>query len=902
MSEVPIPVKPWKDTKENILMSLDVSPDIGLEQTEIYKRRQAYGLNFLRESRSRDWWLIFIDQFKSLIVLLLVAASVLSFMFDEIVEASAIVAVIFINAAIGFFTELKAVHSMHSLRRMTRVNCKVVREGSIIEIPAQELVPGDIAVFEGGDMVTADIRIIESSKLQTDESVLTGESQPVSKTEEAIGEDTILTERNNMLFKGTAVTRGSGKGVVVATGMETELGHITSLVDKAEEEITPLEKRLNQLGKELIWITLAIAGIVALIGILRGREVFLMIETSIALAVAAIPEGLPIVATLALARGMIRMAGRNALINRLSAVETLGTTNVIFTDKTGTLTENRMSVIRMITDSGDFELVHSESEQQRKFESQGEIINPDKENTLIKLLETGVLCNNASINSETSDESLSTGDPLEIALLRAGEIAGLYRNPLLKDKLEIREEAFDPEVKMMATFHKENGGIAVFVKGAPEAVLEICNSILTSQGVKEMNDQERDHWMEHTNELARDGLRVLAMATKTAESMDINPYDRLVFLGLVGMNDPPRKGVKESIAYCQDAGIRVIMVTGDQPVTAHNIARAVRLTQNVSDDVVHGKEIVDPTKLNSVSRERLLKADIFARVSPTQKLDLISLHQKTGSVVAMTGDGVNDAPALKKADIGVAMGKRGTQVACEAADMILKDDSFSTIVDAIEQGRIIFNNIKKFVLYLLSCNVSEIMTVTIAYVLNLPLPILPLQILFLNLVTDVFPALALGFGEGHADIMKKKPRGSDLPILSRQNWISIAIYGFVITLAVLGCLSLSLFWFEYREEQAVTLSFLTLAFAQLWHVFNMRDKGSSFFRNDITKNPFIWGALSLCTLMICAAIYLPDLAEILGVESPQIEGWSLVIIMSLIPFVVGQIIRQFNRTNDDYDI
>jgi len=344
------------------------------------------------------------------------------------------------------------------------------------------------------------------------------------------------------------------------------------------------------------------------------------------------------------------------------------------------------------------------------------------------------------------------------------------------------------------------------------------------------------------------------------------------------------------------------MVTGDQPVTAHNIARAVSLTMNGSDDVVHGKDIVDPTKLNSVSRERLLKADIFARVSPSQKLDLISLHQKSGSVVAMTGDGVNDAPALKKADIGVAMGKRGTQVACEAADMILKDDSFSTIVDAIEQGRIIFNNIKKFVLYLLSCNVSEIMTVTIAYVVNLPLPILPLQILFLNLVTDVFPALALGFGEGHADIMKKKPRGSGLPILSRQNWISIAIYGFVITLAVLGCLYLSLFWFEYREEQAVTLSFLTLAFAQLWHVFNMRDKGSSFFRNDITKNPFIWGALSLCTLMICAAIYLPGLAEVLGVESPQIDGWSLVIIMSLIPFVVGQIIRQFNRTNDDYDI
>ncbi|NIP30223.1 MAG: HAD-IC family P-type ATPase [Candidatus Dadabacteria bacterium] len=899
MSRLSIPSKPWNESKDKILRSLSVSPDEGLKKQEIYKRRKIYGLNYLRESRSRDWWLILIDQLKSLIVLLLIAATILSFIFDEYLEAIAIIVVIFINSAIGFFTELKAVQSMHSLRRLTRVNCKVIRDGSITEIPAQELVPGDIVVFEGGDIVTADIRIIEASKLQTDESTLTGESQPVSKIEEAIGKDTILAERKNMLFKGTAVTRGSGKGVVVVTGMATELGQISSLVDQAHEEITPLEKRLNRLGKELIWITLAITGIVALIGIIRGREVFLMIETSIALAVAAIPEGLPIVATLALARGMIRMAGRNALVNRLSAVETLGATNVIFTDKTGTLTENRMSVTRVITDSVTYHLTNNSAEKKSSFISQGKIIDPNKEQILFKLLETGVLCNNASIDSESQDGAKkSTGDPLEIALLTAGEIAAIEHDSLLKEKPELREVAFDPEVKMMATFNEDKNGIVVSVKGAPEVVLEACSFISTDQGEQEIKHQDRAVWLKRTDELAKDGLRVLALATKTVKSIESNPYEQLVFLGLVGMNDPPRSEIKESIAYCKDAGIRVIMVTGDQPVTAHNIAWSVGLIDNGAADVIQGKEVLDPKSSSSDSRESLLQANIFARVSPSQKLDLISLHQKAGSVVAMTGDGVNDAPALKKADIGVAMGKRGTQVACEASDMILKDDSFSTIVVAIQQGRIIFNNIRKFVIYLMSCNVSEIMTVTFAYIVNLPLPILPLHILFLNLVTDVFPALALGLGEGHPNIMKKQPRASEQPILSRQNWISIGIYGLIITLMVLISLSISLYWFEYDKKQAVTISFLTLAFAQLWHVFNMRDKGSSFISNDIIKNPYIWGALALCTVLIIAAIYLPGLAEVLSVVSPPMKGWALVIIMSIVPLVIGQILRLYMYRHD----
>lgn len=902
MSNFFIPNKPWSESNEKILKSLNVSLDTGLSKQDINDRKKIYGLNYLREPKSRDWWLILFDQFKSIIVLLLIAASGLSLLFNEIIEAAAILVVILINSAIGFFTELKAVKSMHSLRRLTSVNSKVIREGSTIEIPAQDLVPGDIVVFEGGDIVTADLRIIEASKLQADESTLTGESQPVGKADEVIEPDTILAERKNMLFKGTSVTRGSGKGVVVVTGMATELGHISSLVDEAHEEITPLEKRLNQLGKELVWITLAITGIVACIGIIRGREIFLMIKTSIALAVAAIPEGLPIVATLALARGMIRMAARNALINRLSAVETLGATNIIFADKTGTLTENKMSVTIILTDSADYQVIQNSGDRKGSFISGGKVIDPKNQRILYSLLETAVLCNNASITGKSQDGTQqSTGDPLEVALLNAGEIAGIYQDSIAKEKPELLEIAFDPEVRMMATLNESVDGIVVFVKGAPEVVLDSCSFILTNTGEREITKEDREKWTKRTDKLAKNGLRVLSFATKTVESTQNSPYEKLVFLGLIGMNDPPRGGVRESIESCHDAGIRVIMVTGDQPATAQNIADAVGLTEHDSTEIMHGNEILDSSKLTSDDRERMLRANIFVRVSPSQKLNLISLHQKAGSVVAMTGDGVNDAPALKKSDIGVAMGKRGTQVACEAADMILKDDSFSTIVTAIEQGRVIFNNIKKFVMYLMSCNVSEIMTVTFAYILNLPLPILPLHILFLNLVTDVFPALALGFGEGHKNIMKARPRPYEQPILSRQNWILIGIYGLTITLMVLISLCVSIYGFGYDKKQAVTISFLTLAFAQLWHVFNMRDIQSAFIRNDIVKNRYVWGALLLCTVMILAAIYITELADILHVEPPPTKGWILVILMSIMPLVIGQILRLFIlKSKDNY--
>jgi len=883
-----LPNNSWAHPWQEILEDLDVSQFKGLTFREVKRRRKQFGLNHLRKAKVKSTWFILSDQFKSLMTALLGVATVVSFAFGDWVDGLAISAVILINAAIGFFTEWKAVRSMEALHRLSIVSVKVRRDGKIEEIHASQLVPGDIVILEGGDVITADLRLIEASKLQIDESSLTGESVPISKRIEPIRRDAPLAERKNMAFKGTAVTRGSGEGVVVATGLHTELGQISSLIMEVKEEKTPLEIRLDQLGRKLIWVTMIVAIFVILSGISTGKDLLLMIETGVALAVATIPEGLPIVATIAMAKGMFHMAQRNALVNRLSAVETLGATNVICTDKTGTLTENRMAVTQINLDSIEIEVGRDVGD----FKKNGELLSPQVSKVLEEALTIGVLCNNASLEEAKGDgDEKVIGDPLEHALLVAGRKGGIHREELLEKFPEVREEAFDPDIKMMATFHREDSWYRVAVKGAPEAVLHMSTSNRTDEDERELNDEARQEWLRRNQKMAENGLRVLALATKLVKNSDDKPYERLTFLGLIGLLDPPRREVSEAIASCQKAGIKVIMATGDQPFTARNVAMAVGLTDKEKVEVLQGNDLRNPNELSEEDRARLLQGSIFARVSPKQKLDLITLHQKNNSIVAMTGDGVNDAPALKKADIGVAMGQRGTQVAREAADMVLKDDSFSTIVTAIEQGRVIFNNIRKFVLYLLSCNLSEVMVVGLASLLNAPLPILPLQILFLNLVTDVFPALALGVGEGSPTIMKYRPRNPKEPILTRSYWLAISGYGMLITISVLGALFLGLTWLKMGKDQAVTISFLTLAFAQLWHVFNMRDSDSCIFRNEITRNPYVWEALALCTGLLISAVYFPGLSKVLKVSNPGVEGWILIIVMSMIPWVIGQIVK-----------
>jgi Ca2+-transporting ATPase len=896
--------KPWARPVDAILDAQGVSVDDGLGLDEVKRRRRRHGPNRLRSAETRSAWDILIEQFKSVIVALLAAAAIVSFAFGEVVEGVAIGVVILINAAIGFVTELRAVRSMEALQELSRVSAKVRRDGQAKEVPAEDLVPGDIVLVDGGDVVTADLRLYEASKLQANESALTGESVPVGKRTELVDEETPLAERSSMLFKGTAVTRGSGEGVVVATGMETELGHISSLVEEAEEEITPLERRLSQLGQRLIWITLGIAALVTITGAVSGRDLFLMIRSGIALAVASVPEGLPIVATVALARGMWRMARRNAVVNRLSAVETLGSTNVILTDKTGTLTENRMTVTQVVLPSAEdtsskIGVTGEGLKVEGTFSRDDHAVDPEEHKLLRRALEVGVLCNNAVLREDqgaegSDDEAAAVGEPTEVALLVAGAKAGIGRDALTDEMPEVREVAFDPEIKMMATFHERRAGedgYLVAVKGALEAVIHASTHIMTGEGRRELTDEARQRWVEQNREMAEQGLRVIATASRIVESSDEDPYQQLTFLGLQALLDPPRSDVRDSIKGAQDAGVRVVMVTGDQPATARNVAHAVGLVEERDAVVIHGGDVDDLSSLGDEERERALRAPIFARVSPEQKLDLIALHQGNHAIVAMTGDGVNDAPALKKADIGVAMGQRGTQVAKEAADMVLKDDRFSTIVAAIQQGRTIFNNIRKFVLYLLSCNVAEIMIVGLASLVNAPLPIRPLQILFLNLVTDVFPALALGVGKGDPHIMERPPRDPDEQVLMRQHWMGIFGYSSVISIAVLGALALAVLWLGMSEARAVTVSFLTLAFAQLWHVFNMRDHDTGVINNDIVENRWVWGALALCTLLLILAVYVPGFANLLKVENPGAEGWALIIGMSLIPWCVGLIVK-----------
>ncbi|MFP4298252.1 MAG: cation-translocating P-type ATPase [Spirulinaceae cyanobacterium] len=872
------------------LDQLNVNPEQGLSESEVQQRREKYGKNRLAEKKQRSAWQILIAQFKSPIIGLLAVAAVLSFAFQQWVEGVAVIIAILLNAGIGFTTELKALSSMQALQELSQTQATVRREGKIQEIPAEELVPGDIVILDSGAVIAADLRVLEASKMQVDESALTGESLPVTKNTEIIEDDVPLAERTNMLFKGTALTRGSGEGIVVATGMNTELGHISKLTSEAEDEITPLEKRLDKLGRTLIWVTLVIAVLVAIAGIIGGKDLFLMIETAIALAVAAVPEGLPIVATVALARGMWRMAKRNALINRLSAVETLGATNIICTDKTGTLTENRMTVSRIARLNDEIALTGEGLDLEGEFKREDSTFDPNEDERLKTALEVGVLCNNASLPDE-GEEDEAIGDPMELALLVAGAKAGIRHEPLLEQFPEQREVAFDTDTKMMATYHESDNGIRVAVKGAPEAVFEVCSHYLGTDGKQEMGDSEP--WQERSTQLAEEGLRILALAQKTVDNPDTEPYKNLTLVGIVGLLDPPREDVKPAIQNCHDAGIRVIMVTGDQPVTARNIGLAVGLTNDQEARACKGSDLKPLEELSSQEQQNLQQVPIFARVSPEQKLNLIALHQANNAIVAMTGDGVNDAPALKKADIGVAMGQRGTQVAREAADMVLQDDAFSSIVAAVRQGRAIFNNIRKFTIYLLSGNMGQIIAVGVASLINAPLPLLPLQILFLNVINDVFPALALGVGEGNPQQMQHPPRDKREAILTRSHWTAIGVYGVVIAAVVLGSFFLCFRVLGYDQSRAVTVSFLTLAFSRLWHVFNMRDDDTPIFRNEVTTNPYIWGALLLCTVLLLLAVYIPGLAGVLGVVHPGWQGWGIVLGISFVPVIFGQIWKAF---------
>ena len=835
-----LPESPHALPAASVLARLGVAIAEGLSDDSVRTRHQRFGPNTIPSRRAAGVLRLLLHQFESPVVYLLGAAAALAFYFGELEESGAIVAVLAINALIGFVTELKAARSIEALRTLGGRTARVRREDRVRLVPAEDLVPGDIVLLDAGDAVSADLRLVEASGLATDESTLTGESVAVDKGTHTVATEARVGDRASILFKGTAVTRGSGVGVVVATGLATELGRVTQLVLGAHAGSSPLERKLARLSAQLVWATLVVAAAIGAIGFIVGEDPLLMVEAAIALAVAAIPEGLPIVATLALARGMWRMAGQNALIERLSTVETLGATTVILIDKTGTLTENRMTVRRLYLPSGEIELESTTSKS-----AEPSRLADDRQAML--LLRISTLCNDAHLDRF---KDTGSGDPMEVALLRAGLQVGLKRAELLHGHRIVRKHAFDPGTKMMATVHESGDGFLIAVKGAPEAVVAAATHVIADHGEVALSDDTRAEWLGRTDHLGHHGLRVLACAMKMDTRADGAPYEGLVLLGLIGLEDPARADVPQAIQDCRSAGISVVMVTGDHAVTARSIGRAVGIVDH-DDHVIDGKVIAEVIASGSAT---LRNVSIFARVSPAEKLALVKAYQAAGDIVAMTGDGVNDAPALRQADIGVAMGLRGTDIAREAAAMILLDDAFPTIVKAIRQGRIIFGNIRRFVAYLLSCNLSEVMVVGIAVASALPLPLLPLQILYLNLVTDVFPAFALAMGEGEAGILQRPPRDPKVPILGRAQWLVIVLQGAALSVGTFAAL-IAAHWLDFDPRQSVTVTFLTLAFAQLWHAFNMRSARAGLFVNEVTRNGWLWAALVLCATLLAVPPY-----------------------------------------------
>lgn len=886
-------LRPWAQAVSEVLRDLAVDAERGLDDQAVRERQRRWGLNEVEVVRRRTLMSLLLAQFRGVVIALLVTAGLLAFLFSDFVEGAAIFAVVVINGMISFTTEWRAVRSMEALRQFARVETVALRGGIAAPVAATQLVPGDIVLLDAGDVVPADMRLLEVAKVAADESTLTGESLPVRKFTEPLGADVPVLERGNMVFKGTSITRGTGKGVVVGTGSATEFGRIFTQVATAEAHRTPLEKRLNALAVRLAWVVIALAVAIAGIGIFAGRETFLAIEVAIALAVAAIPEGLAIVATIALARGMWRMAQRNALITKLSAVETLGATNVILTDKTGTLTENRMAVTKVLLESVTVDVDGAQRHTHARFEAQGRSVEAQDEPLLDALLRTGCLCSNASLRVADDGSVEAVGDPTELALLVVASGRDIWRHELLKGLPEVHEEPFDPDTKRMATVHEQDGARVVAVKGAPEVVLPDCVAALGRGGEIALSETHREEWLAQAERLAHRGLRMLAIARKQADTG--GPYEGLVLLGIVGLEDPAREGVTEAISRCRDASISVVMVTGDHAATARNIAIETGIVDEAAaPGMFLSGEDVDAL-LSAGRQDEILRARVFSRVTPEQKLTLIDLYQQRNNVVAMTGDGVNDAPALKKADIGVAMGQRGTAVAREAAAMVLQDDEFETIVVAVEHGRAIFQNIRKFVVYLLSCNSSEVLVVSLATLSGAPLPLLPLQILFLNLVTDVFPALALGVGEGSPALMQRTPRSSAESILTRAHWLDIGVYGALMAVVVLAAMGIATWVLEYDLARAVTVTFCTLALAQLWHVFNMRDDMRRVIDNEIVRNYWIWGAIVLCLALILLAVYVPALSDILALSPPDGRGWALIVGASLVPLLAGPAVRAMTR-------
>lgn len=890
--------KKWYSLEpQQAVKELNADLEKGLSEQEAQSRLETYGPNALKEAPPRSVLAMFIDQLKEVLVLILIGAAVISGILGEWVDTIVILIIVVLNAVLGVFQENKAEQALRALKEMTRAMVKVLRDGKVTQVSVDTIVPGDIVLLEAGDSVPADARLIEAASLMVNEAALTGESVPVEKSIQAIeGEDVSIGDRKNMVFMGTAVTGGRAKAVVTSTGMNTELGHIAEMLQQEGQEQTPLQRQLSSLGKTLGIIAGVIVLIVFLTGLLRGYPAMEMFMTAVALAVAAIPEGLASVVTIVLALGVTRMSQRKAIIRRLPAVETLGVANYICSDKTGTLTKNEMTVTKLYVNDELFQVTGIGYNPEGEFLTKdGKKFDPNGDENVQLILLGGVLNSDARIKKEGDSYSI-IGDPTEGALVVSAAKAGLTKEEAEKKYPRLEEIPFDSSRKMMTTFHKIGDEIFSFTKGAPDVLVARCNKIVTKDGVADLDDKTREKILKVNSELASQGQRVLALGLRQWSEVPNNPTSEaveaeLTFVGYFAIVDPPREEAKVAVAVARQAGIKTVMITGDHQDTAVAIAKELDIWRE-------GDEILTGVQLEQMSDEELKKhvnkTTVYARVSPEHKLRIVAALKAHGHVVAMTGDGVNDAPALKRADIGSAMGITGTEVAKEASDMVLLDDNFATIVSAVEEGRTIYSNIRKSIHYLLSCNAGEIIAIFTAILAGLGSPLTAIQILWLNLVTDGLPALALGLEPPEQGVMKRPPRNPKAGVFADGVGTAILIQGTVIGLLCITAYYLGLKWGRTIEE-AHTMAFFTMASAQLVHSFNARSLDESLFSMGITSNRNLVYAFLASFALQMVVIYVPFLSSIFETAPLMVFDLLVCIGLALVPLVLVEVMKAIKK-------
>jgi len=931
--------KAWHNIKAVVLENeLSTNFKTGLDEHQAAERLEADGSNELAKKEGLTLWDRIIAQLSDFLILILIGAAVVSGILGETVDAVVIIGIVIINAVMGIVQESKAEKAMEALQEMSAPEVNVIRDGETKKLPSKDLVKGDIVLLSTGDFVPADIRLIESANLKIDESSLTGESVPADKKAgDILDPDTPLGDRDNSAFMGSIVNYGRAKGLVVNTGMDTELGKIAGMIESYEDKKTPLQEKLEGLGRGLGIATLIICAIVFIMGVLRGQDLLEVFMTAVSLAVAAIPEGLPAVVTIVLALGMQRMVKRHVIIRKLLAVETLGTTTVICSDKTGTLTQNEMTVVKTYVGGKNIEISGIGYQPKGEFKLNDQTITKDDLKELDLLLKIGALCNDSKLvenkgenvgeenkkqnkvekvedkvedkeENKNEDKYGIIGDPTEGALVVAAEKVG-YGKASLDEKYErLAELPFDSERKRMTTIHNyknDETDYTVFVKGAPDIILNLSTRILEDGEIKPLTEEKRQEIMEANSGLAGDALRVLAGAYRPLDTVPETPgveelEKELVFVGLYGMIDPPRMEVQEAVRLCHHAGIKTKLITGDYADTALAIAKKLEVT-GPKGTALTGAELekMSDQELAEIVEE----VDVYARVSPEHKVRIVEALKSKGHIAAMTGDGVNDALALKRADIGVAMGITGTDVAKETAEIVLTDDNFASIVSAVEEGRIIYSNIRKFVYFLLSCNMGEIFVIFFAMLIGWPIPLVPVQILWVNLVTDAFPALALGMEEGEPHIMDLSPRKPDEPILNRIMQLGILSQGVFIAMATL--LSFYMGSTEFGKltigdpniniELGRTMAFSTLIVAELLRAFTSRSERFSLLAIGLFRNKYMVGATVFSFVMLLIVLYVPFLNIIFEVTKLGLQPWGYIIGFGLLPLIAAEISKAYLR-------